>query len=57
MPQRWGEEAAAMLPHGALQVITGEFHCAHYSAPERTAEIIQKHIDAGQLGKAADVYG
>jgi pimeloyl-ACP methyl ester carboxylesterase len=47
MPQRWGEEAAAMLPHGALQVITGEFHCAHYSAPERTAEIIQKHIDAG----------
>jgi pimeloyl-ACP methyl ester carboxylesterase len=46
MPQRWAEEAAAMLQHGSLEVIADEHHCAHYSAPEPVAKVIQQHVNA-----------
>lgn len=40
VPQRWAEEAAALLPHGRLVVLQGEPHACHYSAPDRVAQII-----------------
>ena len=39
VPNRWGEEAAALLPHGRLVVLAGHAHAAHYTAPAAVAEL------------------
>lgn len=48
VPQRAAEEMTRMLPWGSLQVVKGEPHCVHYTAPEAVADAIERHasIDA-----------
>jgi pimeloyl-ACP methyl ester carboxylesterase len=38
-PQRWCEEAAALLPAGRLAVVPGAPHAVNYAAPEALAAL------------------
>lgn len=40
VPQRWAEEAAALLPRGELVVIPGAPHVVNYTAPEPFSRIV-----------------
>ncbi len=40
MPQRWAQEAAALLPHGELAVVPDCPHDANYSVSERLAAAV-----------------
>jgi len=44
-PQRWGEEAARLLPRGRLLVIPGAAHVAHYDAVDRFVPAVQPFLD------------
>lgn len=48
-PQRWAEEIVRTLPRGSLVVIPGHGHCVHYTAPDRVAEAIMRHISAAPV--------
>ena len=43
--QRWCEEAARLLPHGRLEVVSGEAHACHYSAPRVVASLVLEELD------------
>lgn len=46
VPQRWGEEAARLLPRGQLLVIPGAGHVAHYDAVDRFAPAVRPFLNA-----------
>lgn len=41
VPERWAEEAAALLPLGRLEVVAGAAHAAHYTAPRAVAGLVR----------------
>jgi 2-hydroxy-6-oxonona-2,4-dienedioate hydrolase len=41
VPQRWAEEAAALLPHGRLETVPGAAHACHYTAPQAVAGLVR----------------
>ncbi|MEO8354059.1 MAG: alpha/beta fold hydrolase [Chthoniobacteraceae bacterium] len=43
MPERWGKEAAALIPNARLETVSQHAHCVHYTAPRLVAEIILEH--------------
>jgi len=45
VPQRWGEEAARMLPRGRLAVIPRAAHVAHYDAVDRFMPAVLPFLD------------
>jgi len=45
VPQRWGEEAARLLPRGRLAVIPDAAHVAHYDAVDRFVPAIRPFLD------------
>jgi pimeloyl-ACP methyl ester carboxylesterase len=47
VPQRWAEEVRDLLPNGRLVVLQGEPHAAHYSAPDRVAELVLEERQEG----------
>jgi 2-hydroxy-6-oxonona-2,4-dienedioate hydrolase len=47
VPQRWAEEATAMLPRGRLVVIPGASHSPNFSAPGAMAAVILEFLRAG----------
>jgi 2-hydroxy-6-oxonona-2,4-dienedioate hydrolase len=44
VPQRWAEEAAALLPGGRLVVIPGGPHCVNYSTPDAFARVVRTFL-------------
>jgi pimeloyl-ACP methyl ester carboxylesterase len=42
--QRWCEEAAALLPRGALAVVDGA-HAVHYSAPREVSRLVLAFLE------------
>jgi 2-hydroxy-6-oxonona-2,4-dienedioate hydrolase len=40
VPDRWGRAAVELLPLGEYAIIPGVAHCAHYTAPDRVAELL-----------------
>jgi len=45
VPQRWGEEAARLLPRGLLAVIPRAAHVAHYDAVDRFMPAVLPFLD------------
>ena len=45
VPQRWAQEAADLLPRGRLEVVPGEPHACHYSAPTRVARLVRSFLE------------
>jgi 2-hydroxy-6-oxonona-2,4-dienedioate hydrolase len=45
VPQRWAEEATALLPNGRLVVIPGAAHTINYSAPLELARVTRAFLD------------
>lgn len=43
-PQRWAEEATALLPRGKLVVIEGAAHDVNYNSPRKLAEAVQQFL-------------
>lgn len=43
-PQRWCEQAAALLPHGQLRVIPHAAHCINFSKPKELSSIIVQFL-------------
>ncbi len=50
VPQRWAQEAAALLPHGELAVVPDCPHDANYSAPERLAAVVLPFLARATAG-------
>jgi pimeloyl-ACP methyl ester carboxylesterase len=44
VPQRWADEATALLPGGRLAVIAGGPHCVNYSTPEAFARLVRAFV-------------
>lgn len=44
VPQRWAEEATALLPQGRLVVIEGAAHDVNYNSPQKLAEAVQQFL-------------
>ncbi|HEX2088386.1 MAG TPA: alpha/beta fold hydrolase [Actinomycetota bacterium] len=44
VPQRWAEEAAALLPNGRLAVVPGAAHCVNYSAPQPFVDVLRRFL-------------
>ena len=40
VPQAWAEQATRLLPDGALAIVPGAAHCAHFTHPEAVARAI-----------------
>jgi 2-hydroxy-6-oxonona-2,4-dienedioate hydrolase len=45
VPQRWAEEAAALVPDGRLAVVPGAGHTLNYNAPAELARICRPLLD------------
>ena len=43
--QRWAESAACLLPRGRLEVVRGEAHACHYSAPAVVASLVLEELE------------
>jgi pimeloyl-ACP methyl ester carboxylesterase len=41
-PERWGREAASLLPRGRLLTIAGAGHAAHFSHPREVASVVRE---------------
>ena len=50
VPPSWAREAAALLPRGRVEVLPGEAHACHYSAPGRVAELVRSFLEEGEEG-------
>jgi pimeloyl-ACP methyl ester carboxylesterase len=48
--RRWAAEAASLLPRGRLEVLPGEAHACHYSAPRRVAGLVRSFVEEGEEG-------
>jgi pimeloyl-ACP methyl ester carboxylesterase len=48
--QRWGEEAAALLPRGRLVVVPREPHAVHYTRPRLVAGIVRRFLEEAEDG-------
>jgi pimeloyl-ACP methyl ester carboxylesterase len=44
VPQRWAEEAAALLPNGRLLVLPSATHAANYTAPSELAAAVENLV-------------
>ncbi len=42
--QPWAEEAAALLPAGALAVVPGAGHAVNYNSPAQLAEVVTAFV-------------
>ncbi|HEY1381881.1 MAG TPA: alpha/beta hydrolase [Gemmataceae bacterium] len=47
-PRRWVREMAERLPAGRWTEVTGAAHAAHFSAPDRVAELIRPFLDGDE---------
>lgn len=45
VPQRWAEQASAMLPHGSWESIDGGAHIVHYTLPHSSGLVIRRFFD------------
>lgn len=52
VPQRWAEEAAALLPRGRLAVIPDAPHAVNYSAPDALARLVRDFVASCGRGAA-----
>lgn len=43
--QAWCEQAAALVPRGRLEVVAGEAHACHYSAPGTVARLVLEELE------------
>jgi 2-hydroxy-6-oxonona-2,4-dienedioate hydrolase len=46
VPQRWGEQAAALLPRGRLVVVPGAAHTMNYTSPDQLAAVVREFLGA-----------
>lgn len=44
VPQRWAEAAAALPPHGRLELLRGAGHCLNFSAAQETAALVRSFV-------------
>lgn len=45
VPQRWAEEAVALLPHARLAVIPGGPHVVNYTTAEALARLVREFLE------------
>lgn len=43
MPERWGAEAARLVPSGRVVTIRGHSHCVHYTCAAEVSRLVREH--------------